>query len=840
MLAWLLAAGMITAPVAAIAAPAAGSEESIASGFSEDISATRAETIDRSQTKDGTGVRNGPTYDEAKPISESESLSETHLTPQFDAGSTPEDDTTTNIEKYGSRTLAALPSSIEHSSGISEIESEANSSAVSTNQIETDDLFTSSVRQEAVLSNKQSPDYATEHSDVYSYEYNESINVRLSSLGITYIYHSDEDGADAVVAFSSAKKPSYDDSVVEEVIFNPLTPDVEADKTDIGDYGSVPSYSQGGSGGNSADGDYIGATDPALAIERSGDDFLKFFVQLDREEKNFYSYIDKIDEQTLMFNSYDSSMPSSERVYIPYELPENEYVYIPCTKAEFEARTYRTSEAYQNFYVNKVKAYDCWLKDNPKVFWTNGINTITRLKYDEERGMAVIRQIDFSLRQYYKGILDEVEGVESALITAFEAVKKRIGSDTSRIAVFRETEKYINGLMHYNSSAASSSDMNAYGYAHTITGPLLAKYDHSGVCEGYSKLFKIICDEFEAPAIIVIGKSYASLQNMDHMWNYALMKDGEWYLVDCTFDDSANSNSWFLSGRDSGACKSNHMPIGRFSTGIMYDEVQFPELAYNTYTSTTDPNDNNEINWSVWDYVGRLYRIVLQREPDEAGQKSWYAKLVDGSDTGSNVAHGFFFSREFESRMTSDREYVSKLYEAMMNREADASGIDAWTDMLRQGFTRKKIFEGFTKSREFSTLCSDYGIDVGTYKSRDYLDNHSQVTMFVARLYLICLQRTEIDREGQLGWVRTIVNGESGGSVARKFFISKEFENANHSDEAFLTLLYRTVMNREPDEGGMNSWLKAIVSGVPREEIVRGFAGSREFSKLCKDYGIAP
>ena len=112
--------------------------------------------------------------------------------------------------------------------------------------------------------------------------------------------------------------------------------------------------------------------------------------------------------------------------------------------------------------------------------------------------------------------------------------------------------------------------------------------------------------------------------------------------------------------------------------------------------------------------------------------------------------------------------------------------------------------------------------------------------MFVARLYLICLQRTEIDREGQLGWVRTIVNGESGGSVARKFFISKEFENANHSDEAFLTLLYRTVMNREPDEGGMNSWLKAIVSGVPREEIVRGFAGSREFSKLCKDYGIAP
>jgi hypothetical protein len=808
LVAWLLAAGMVSAPVAAMAAPVKNSEESIASGFSEDVLSVGTDTTEESRDSAGTGARSGPADDEAAYTNGSDILSKTYL-PSQSTTDTPPEHNKTNI-------------------GISPADGTG-----------AEDNLASSVTQEADLSITHSSAETTEHLPGYSYEYKESQNVALFNSGITYIYHSEEDGATATVAFASPNNASYDDSIVEEVIFNPLTPNAELNTEGSVNSSISQAYSAGSAGGVAADpeGIFVGALDPAGAVQKgSVDEYLTFFEQLDKEESRFYSYIDSFDEHTLMEYSYDSGMPSSERVYIPYELPAEEYVYIPCSKAEFEARTYRTSVAYQNFYVNKVKAYDCWLKDNPKIFWSNGINTITRLKYDEEKGAAVIRQIDFALRQYYKGVLDEVEDVEGALVKAYDAVRRRVGSDTSRVAVFRETEKYINDLMHYNTQAASSSDMNTYGFAHTITGPLLAKYDHSGVCEGYSKLFKIICDELEAPSTIVIGKSYASLQNMDHMWNYVLMNNGEWYLVDCTFDDSSNSNEWFLRGSDSGACRTNHMPIGRFSTGIMYDEVQFPELAYNTYT----PSNEDEINWSVWDYVGRLYRIVLEREPDSGGQKSWYAKLVDGSDTGSNVAHGFFFSREFESKMTSDEEYVSILYGAMMNRDADESGIKAWTDLLKQGFSRKKIFEGFTKSREFNTLCGDYGIQAGTYKSREYLDNHAQVTMFVARLYLVCLQREKIDQEGQLSWVRTIVNGESGGSVARKFFMSKEFTNANHSDEAFVTLLYRTIMDREPDTGGMASWVKALGEGISREEVVRGFTGSREFSKLCASYGIAP
>ncbi|MBP5291649.1 MAG: hypothetical protein J6Y90_03405 [Lachnospiraceae bacterium] len=504
MLAWLLAAGMVSAPVAAIAAPVAVSEESIASGFSEDIAGVGTETTGSLRTVDDTRTGAGPAQDAADLVSGAENPAKTYSPPHLTTDSTQEDNTTASI------------------------------GGPLSGQDETGDNLTSSVTQEADLSITQSPGLATEYTAGYSNEYKESINVSLASLGITYIYHNEEDGADAVVAFSSKNKPDYDDSVVEEVIFNPLIPKKDSDTTDIGDSSHEPSYTQGNPGSNvEYPDDIVIGTDPAGAIQRgSVDSFLTFFEQLDEKESHFYSYIDSFDEHTLMDNSYDSSMPSTERVYIPYELPADEYVYIPCTKAEFEARTYRTSEAYQNFYVNKVKAYDCWLKDNPKVFWSNGINTITRLKYDEARGAAVIRQIDFALRQYYKGILDEVEDVESALVNAYESVRRRIGSDTSRIAVFRETERYINSLMHYNSQAASSSDMNTYGFAHTITGPLLTKYDNSGVCEGYSKLFKIICDEFKAPSIIVIGKSYSSLQNMDHMWNYALMDNGEWYLVD--------------------------------------------------------------------------------------------------------------------------------------------------------------------------------------------------------------------------------------------------------------------------------------------------------------------
>jgi SAM-dependent methyltransferase len=56
------------------------------------------------------------------------------------------------------------------------------------------------------------------------------------------------------------------------------------------------------------------------------------------------------------------------------------------------------------------------------------------------------------------------------------------------------------------------------------------------------------------------------------------------------------------------------------------------------------------------------------------------------------------------------------------------------------------------------------------------------------------------------------------------------------SDDAFLKVLYRRMLDREPDAEGMAIQLEAIRQGMPRSEIVLNFASSPEFiHKTIKD-----
>ncbi len=83
--------------------------------------------------------------------------------------------------------------------------------------------------------------------------------------------------------------------------------------------------------------------------------------------------------------------------------------------------------------------------------------------------------------------------------------------------------------------------------------------DKLHVCEGYAKTFKVLCDRFDIPCILVSGstrdKYYPDDSALDgaHMWNYVQLEDGEWYLVDVTWDDQKSMiyDTYFLAGQDS-------------------------------------------------------------------------------------------------------------------------------------------------------------------------------------------------------------------------------------------------------------------------------------------------
>lgn len=113
-----------------------------------------------------------------------------------------------------------------------------------------------------------------------------------------------------------------------------------------------------------------------------------------------------------------------------------------------------------------------------------------------------------------------------------------------------------------------------------------------------------------------------------------------------------------------------------------------------------------------------------------------------------------------------------------------------------------------------------------------------KIVDFVFRLYVLCLNR-EPDYDGWYDWSYKLASGETNGAEAAwGFFNSREMTSKNLSDEEYVEILYMAMMDRVPDESGMNTWTDALTNGFSKKYVYRGFAESNEFTSICKDYGI--
>ena len=109
---------------------------------------------------------------------------------------------------------------------------------------------------------------------------------------------------------------------------------------------------------------------------------------------------------------------------------------------------------------------------------------------------------------------------------------------------------------------------------------------------------------------------------------------------------------------------------------------------------------------------------------------------------------------------------------------------------------------------------------------------------FVARLYEYILQRRP-DGDGLNAWTDVLKSGrEQGAKVAQGFIESPEFQSRRMDDTTYLTILYKTFLNRDPDAAGLKAWQAVLDSGLSRMHVFRGFAESKEFTEICQRYGI--
>jgi len=241
---------------------------------------------------------------------------------------------------------------------------------------------------------------------------------------------------------------------------------------------------------------------------------------------------------------------------------------------------------------------------------------------------------------------------------------------------------------------------------------------------------------------------------------------------------------------------------------------------------------------SFADFIERLYVVALNRASDESGKEYWMNRVQNEGFTGGDCARYFLIDAgEFANRGLNNDQFVDILYKTFFDRESEQGGKDFWMNKLNEGASRNSVVNGFINSTEWCNLCAVYGVKPGA--SGYSADKPSRsAERFATRLYEQCLERAP-EAGGLRFWSLKLTNHTvSGSAAAREFFMSKEFVAKNLTDEEFVTRVYRTYMGREPEIAGLVYWTGRLSGGLSREAVLNEFAVSKEFTNICKDYGI--
>ena len=248
----------------------------------------------------------------------------------------------------------------------------------------------------------------------------------------------------------------------------------------------------------------------------------------------------------------------------------------------------------------------------------------------------------------------------------------------------------------------------------------------------------------------------------------------------------------------------------------------------------TPPGSFSEVE----QFMLRLYRTCLGREPDLDGLRNNANMLVRNEINASGMTLAFFNSPEFASRRLSDEAFVTSVYYTLCDRPPDAAGMSNMLSALADGCSRNYIISQFIGSDEFTAICQRYHIIRGNYQSDEPRDQNRNVTAFMSRIYRKCLGR-EPDVNGLNGNVSMLLSHQIDGTgMVVSSFNSPEFLSLRTNDETFISTLYQVMCGRDPDAAGLASWRKILAQGCSRNYLIGQFSGSDEFTNICSRYNI--
>ena len=266
-------------------------------------------------------------------------------------------------------------------------------------------------------------------------------------------------------------------------------------------------------------------------------------------------------------------------------------------------------------------------------------------------------------------------------------------------------------------------------------------------------------------------------------------------------------------------------------------EEEFNNLYNDTFTAATGGNTTNDLSRNdisqqreqtvageeegITDqtdaeataFLNQAYREELGRNPDEEGLQYWKDQITSGNQTQEDVLANIRRSDEYQENQqdtdnsdpdlpSTDSEQgkrlaINDIYRDVLERNTDQGGEDYWYEELESG---RQTLDDIRSNIERS----DEAADLESNKA------------FIEEQYEGGLDRGS-DAGGMSYWLKDLATGQSREDVAANIRRSDEFST---QAENYLDNLYENILERDPDDEGLEYWKEQLTSGnQTRQEV---------------------
>ena len=288
-------------------------------------------------------------------------------------------------------------------------------------------------------------------------------------------------------------------------------------------------------------------------------------AQLDGNAKALYDLL--VQNYVVDYSQY------LESVDFPFEFPDTITFEAVVEDGSFQRKGESYVQATDDVKTAIQAASDAFSYDYPQAFWFRGSNYGYRVSCVRDGSSSTGYRGTFKNFTFKPANREISENAHTRMGDFMDGVQSAV-AELNEQTLGMDMEQKIKRIHDYICQRVTYRNDNTL-WVHSAAS-LFLDADPAFVCEGYAKSMKIFCYYMGINCACVSGTARGTSSGTPgaHMWNYVQMDNGNWYLVDATWDDVGTPPS------------SRYLLVGR-STNGQYITIGEERVEYTSFSTTS-------------------------------------------------------------------------------------------------------------------------------------------------------------------------------------------------------------------------------------------------------------